>query len=410
MKFLFDDPAFDYQALRAAGYADFGGAQLGEVIAVASRIPGGDTDAWRREWTALAERVHGLAAAALAQRRTLDARAALLRAHTYYRTAEFFLRDDPLHDPEAARLMRLSKETFAEAAQLMERPPEFVRIPYGDGSLPGYFYRADDSAGPRPTLIHHGGIDSTLEEGYFFIAAAARARGYHVLCFEGPGQGSVLREQGLTFRPDWEEVVTPVVDFALAQPGVDPERVTLVGTSLGGLLAVRAAAFEHRLAGCVAHDAVWQLGDVVWLPPFVHEWVEQGCDDFANPVMYGIAVQQTFTRWLLRQAMWTFGAQSPSELLRRMPAFGLADVVGQVRCPVLVLDAEEDMFFAGLEHAKKVYTGLNGPKTLHVFTADEGGGAHCHSGSMTLFHDRVFSWLAETSPAGAPEPGPAPSV
>ncbi|MER6349220.1 alpha/beta hydrolase family protein [Streptomyces sp. NPDC001595] len=395
MTFLFDDPAFDYQALRTAGYADYGGAQLGEVVAVASRIGDGDTEAWRQAWTALAERVHRLGAAARDEHRPVDARAALLRAHNYYRTAEFFQRDDP-HDAEALRLMRLSRETFADAAALMDRPPEFVRIPYEDTSLPAYLYRAADTGAPRPLVVHHGGIDSTLEEGWFFVAAAALARGYDCLCFEGPGQGSVLREQGLVFRPDWERVVTPVLDYALDLPGVDPDRVVLVGTSLGGLLAVRAAAYEHRLAGCVAHDAVWQLGDVVALPPFVLEWVEQGCDDFADPVMWGIAAQQTFTRWLLRQALWTFGARTPSQLLRILPRFGLSEVIGRVRCPVLVLDAEEDMFFAGLEHAKKVYTGLNAPKTLYVFTADEGGGAHCHSGAMRLFHDRLFSWLGHT--------------
>ena len=112
--------------------------------------------------------------------------------------------------------------------------------------------------------------------------------------------------------------------------------------------------------------------------------------------MWGIAARQTFTRWLLRQTLWTFGADTPSQLLRMLTAFGLSEVIGQVRSPVLVLDAEEDLFFAGLEHAKKVYTGLNSPKTLHVFTADEGGGAHCHSGAMRLFHERLFSWLLET--------------
>ncbi|WP_240139876.1 alpha/beta hydrolase family protein [Streptomyces sp. MUM 178J] len=396
MKFLFDDPAFDYQALRTAGYADFGGAQLGEVMAVTSRVPEGDTDSWCREWSALAERVARLGYNALDEDRTADARASLLRAHNYYRTAEFFLRDDPGRDAAAVRLFKASKDVFSQAAVLLERPPEPVRIPYENTSLPGHFYRADDSGVPRPTIIHHGGIDSTLEEGYFFIAAAAMARGYHCLCFEGPGQGSVLRDQGLTFRPDWEEVVGPAVDYALTLPGVDASRLALVGTSLGGLLCLRAAAFEHRLAGCVAHDAVWQLGDVVALPPFVLEWVEQGCDDFANPVMYGIAAQQTFTRWLLRQAMWTFGADTPAELLRRLPAFGLSEVLGAVDCPVLVLDAEEDMFFAGLEHAKKVYAALNSPKTLHVFTREEGGGAHCHSGAMHLYHDRLFSWLSQT--------------
>lgn len=268
--------------------------------------------------------------------------------------------------------MRLSRETFADAAELMDRPPEFVRIPYEDASLPAYLYRADDSGEPRPTIIHHGGLDSTVEEGYFFVAAAL-ARGYHCLCFEGPGQGSVLREQGLVFRPDWENVVTPVVDHALSLPGVDPDSLTLMGTSLGGLLAVRAAAFEHRLAGCVAHDAVWQLGDVVGLPPFVLEWVEQGCDDFADPVMWGIAARQTFTRWLLRQTLWTFGADTPSQLLRRLTAFGLSEVIGQVRSPVLVLDAEEDLFFAGLEHAKKVYTGAQLAQDLACVHGRRGG-------------------------------------
>ncbi len=132
------------------------------------------------------------------------------------------------------------------------------------------------------------------------------------------------------------------------------------------------------------------------------EWVDQGHDDFANPVMWGIAAQQTFTRWLLRHALWTFGTDTPAGLLRRLPEFDLSEVIERVCCPVLAMDAEEDMFFAGLEHAKKVYTGLNSPKTLQVFTADEGGGAHCHSGAMRLFHDRLFAWLTKTLGPGQP--------
>ncbi len=45
-------------------------------------------------------------------------------------------------------------------------------------------------------------------------------------------------------RPDWEKVVTPVVDVAVKLPGVDPEKIILAGWSFGGFLVVRAAAFE----------------------------------------------------------------------------------------------------------------------------------------------------------------------
>ena len=50
---------------------------------------------------------------------------------------------------------------------------------------------------------------------YFAIAEPAARRGYHVLFFDGPGQGGPLIEQGLTIRPDWEAVIRPVVDLAL---------------------------------------------------------------------------------------------------------------------------------------------------------------------------------------------------
>jgi alpha-beta hydrolase superfamily lysophospholipase len=113
--------------------------------------------------------------------------------------------------------------------------------PYEDTTLPGYLFLVDDSGTPRPTLLYHGGYDSTLEENYFALAAGALRRGYNVIAFDGPGQGSTVREQGLHFRPDWEAVVTPVVDFALTVPEVDAERLVLVGTSLGGILVGKNA-------------------------------------------------------------------------------------------------------------------------------------------------------------------------
>ena len=51
-------------------------------------------------------------------------------------------------------------------------------------------------------------------------------------------------------------MVTPAVDFALTLPEVDPSRLALIGMSLGGYLAARAAAFEHRLVACVLYDGV----------------------------------------------------------------------------------------------------------------------------------------------------------
>ena len=49
-------------------------------------------------------------------------------------------------------------------------------------------------------------------------------RGYNVLAIDGPGQGGALHLQKLVMRPDWEAVITPVVDYALARREIEPDR------------------------------------------------------------------------------------------------------------------------------------------------------------------------------------------
>src|SRR5208282_600282 len=125
--------------------------------------------------------------------------------------------------------------------------------------LAGYFYRGS-GAGARPTVVIHSGFDGTVEESHFFGAAAFAERGYHVLSFDGPGQPGMMHREGMVFRPDWETVVGPVLDYLLARPETDPDRVALMGISLGGVLAPRAAAFDPRIEALVAFDGVYNLG------------------------------------------------------------------------------------------------------------------------------------------------------
>ncbi|MGW4248910.1 alpha/beta hydrolase family protein [Nocardia sp. NPDC004722] len=399
MKFLFDDESFSYEALRAAGFAGYGGAELGEVIATASRIPDGDEAAWLREWEATAARVHAIGETAAKAGHRVSAREALLRASNYYRTAEFYRRDDPAHDPVPRELSRLARETFWDAAQLLDTPVHPVAIPYADTTLPGYLFLADDTGQARPTVIFNSGFDSTLEESWFALAAAAVARGYHVLAFDGPGQGAVIREQGLTFRHDWEAVITPVVDFALTRPEIDPDRIALFGYSLGGYLAARAAAFEHRLAALILDDGLfdYHAAHVRMMPPFLADWIASGRDEEANAVASLMMAVNTTMRWALRNGQWTFGVSSPAEYVRATADYTLAGVVDGIQCPTIVFDAENDLFFQG--EAPRVYEALTCEKELITGTAAEGAGEHCHAGAMVLTHQRMFDWLDEALPA-----------
>lgn len=261
MKFLFDDESFSFETLRAAGFANDGGSDLGEVLATARNIGEGDEDAWLREWKATAQRVHAIGSRALAAGHRVSAREALLRASNYYRTAEFLPPRRSRQRPRGQasvhplpRDLRPSRRPHGHPRRGRAHPlpgHQPARLP-----LPRRRLRH-----PRPTVIFTSGFDSTLEEVYFVIAAAALRRGYNVLAYDGPGQGAALREQALVFRPDWEAVVTPVVDYALTRPEIAADRIVLMGYSLGGYLTARAAAHEHRLAALVLDDGLYSYHD-----------------------------------------------------------------------------------------------------------------------------------------------------
>jgi hypothetical protein len=109
--------------------------------------------------------------------------------------------------PRSLQGLQSSHDCFAEAARLSDPPFEAVEVPYEGATLPGYFFRVDDSGERRPTVITMTGMDGYVEECYWGVAALER--GYNCLAFDGPGQGGVLRQREVPFRPDWEAVVTP---------------------------------------------------------------------------------------------------------------------------------------------------------------------------------------------------------
>ncbi|MET8997793.1 alpha/beta fold hydrolase [Amycolatopsis sp. NPDC004169] len=388
-----EDPQFWFETLRLFGHAAYGGADFGEVLAAASTVTPGDYDGWHDAYRALADRLYAEAAEA----GPVTARDLLLRASTYYFSAEFFLHGDPA-DPRIAGAYDRSVECFRRA-----EVAEPVEIPYEGTVLHGYFHRAP-GAGPKPLLIMHNGFDGSAEECHFMGAAAGAAHGYHVLTFDGPGQPSAIRRNKLVFRPDWEHVVTPVVDFALEIDGVDPARVALLGVSLGGMLAPRAAAFEHRLAAVVAVDGVYDAGAAVtsvlpWPRAEIVRRARAPHDEEFDALLAAGREQSSTLRWACDHGRYVLGAATDREFIAKYLEYTLEDGIAEkVECPVLVCEAADDLFFGGEKETepRRLYEHLKAPKTLLTFTAEEGADAHCHVGAQRLAAGRIYDWLDRT--------------
>lgn len=394
-KFVFDDPEFSFQGLRTIGYSATGGADISECLITCYRIEEGNYESWYKEWIYTADRLKKTASDFLAAGHEKSAKEAFMRASNYYRTAGFFLNFDP-DDPRILETWQNSRGCFLEAAPFADHPIEFVRIPFEGTTLPGYFCKVDASDEKRPLLIVHSGFDGTAEEIYFEIGKLAVDRGFNCLLFEGPGQGEVIRRQQIQFRPDWETVVTPVMDYALQLPETDPENVGLIGISFGGYLAPRAVAYDHRFKVCVANGGIYDFYDnmIKRMPPGTEEIIfdEDASKEFDKTIMEKLGHDPT-SDFFFTNGMYTFGAETPSELMRMLKPFNLRDPAENIECIMLVCDSEEDKSLPG--QAIKLFDALTCEKEYLLFTAEEGAAEHCQMGAVMISGERILNRLEE---------------
>ncbi|MET9175917.1 alpha/beta hydrolase [Streptomyces misionensis] len=392
-----DDQQFWFETLRNLGLAVYGGSDVGEVVATASQVTSGDYDGWHDAWLATAKRLEAEARAS----HPVSARDGLLRASTYYRAAEFFLHGNP-RDPRIDHAYQRGVACFRDAiAHLPDITP--VEIPYEDAVLHGYFYRAAGE-GPKPTLVMHNGFDGAAEELHFFGAVGGQERGYHVLTFDGPGQPAAIHRDGLVFRPDWENVVGPVLDFLTQDPGVDPARIALLGVSLGGYLAPRAAAYERRLAAVIALDGVFDAVSALTAHlPLPHDEVVRRAaaedDGELDQIIADARAQSPTLRWACDHGRYVTGTSTDRAFLAEYARYNFHDGSAEkISCPVLVCEAAADLFYSATEEPdpRRLYQHLTAPKKLLTFTEEEGGDVHCHPGALRLVVARIFDWLDDT--------------
>ncbi|GLA03133.1 hypothetical protein AnigIFM60653_002730 [Aspergillus niger] len=391
--FFKSNGSFSYEALRAAGYSNYGGADLGEVIAICSKIRPGNEEDWVCEWRNAAERAISNADHSKAAKNSESAYHGYLRASNYFRTAEFYRRENVDEDEISQSLYESSESSFVKAMEVSEFCYEPITIPYEETSLPGYFVRFDRTDKPRRTIIFNGGFDSTASEGWFAIGAAALARGYNFLAFDGPGQGAAIRSQGMHFRHDWEKVLTPVVNYAISRPEINANGIVLFGWSMGGYLVARAATQEHRAAAIVLDDGVYDFGSAFRnaQPLLVQKLVERKYDAVPNLLFEFVSSFSTGTRWALRNGKWTFGVDSAAELSRATSKYTLEGISHDIVTPCLIVDAENDHFLKG--QPELLRRNLSCECELVSLGAEEGGDTHCHQGAFFRLHQVVFDFL-----------------
>jgi pimeloyl-ACP methyl ester carboxylesterase len=216
---------------------------------------------------------------------------------------------------------------------------------------------------------------------YFAHADAALKRGYNCLLFDGPGQGRNLIRGNSYLRPDWENVVTPVIDYAFTRKEIDQKKIILAGWSFGGFLAPRAAAYEYRIAALIADPGQWDAADSLNMA-------------MINKISSLLTIDEMLHWRIVRRGFWALNVNSLEDFFKSMANFKLSHIAQNIRCPTLITLPEGDPIASG---ALALYKALNvSNKKLVHFSEEEGSGGHCEMLARSLYNQRVFDWLDET--------------
>lgn len=390
----FDDADFQFGFEIALGATYHGAADVGEVLVTAERIHDKDADSWVREWTATAEAVESAMQAAVEAGRRISALAHARRAATYFATALYAID----HSKEAGNKLDLWRRQRACWDQMVDLSQgEQISIPYEDTTLPGFFFRAPGAASgeSRPLVVVNNGSDGPTSHMWVQGGAAAAARGYHWMTFDGPGQQAALFEQNIPFRPDWEAVLTPVVDALSGREDVDAARLAVIGVSQAGYWVPRALAFERRFAAAVADPGVVDVS-TSWtehLPKSMRKELEDGeRDKFDRNMRIGEVFDKSAKALLaFRGEPYGLKSDSPYDLYKAVDAYKLGDEVGQIDTPLLITDSEGEQFWPG--QSQQLFDRLNGDKELAAFKEADGAGRHCEPMAPAQRDARVFDWL-----------------
>jgi len=313
-----------------------------------------------------------------------EAQGRTYHAALHFRAAEFFMtQHDPRKQPLRCRLLPMLRAA--------NRIPESARreVPFQNARLPVWQFGVENA--PRTVLIF-GGFDSYIEDLFPVLTRLGR-EGWHVVAFDGPGQGSLLHDQNVPFTPHWHGPVAAILDAL----GLDD--VTLVGISLGGCLALRAAAFEPRVRRVVALDVLADLHQVT-----LHQRAKPVA--IALDVLLGLRLRPVIDfaakqmarndlqlQWMQNQGTHAFGAASIASSIERARAFHTRDISHLVTQDVLLMAGIDDHFvpIEQLYQQARLLTSARSV-TMRVFTAAEQAQAHCQVGNLPLAIRVMSDW------------------
>ena len=238
-------------------------------------------------------------------------------------------------------LNQRKRECYLNYARYADHMVEAAWIPFQGKALPGWLHLPPGYSGGRiPAVVAIPGMDGFKEAGVAMYGDRWLSRGIAVLSIEGPGQYESAVHNIHVSMENWSEAATAIMNWMIARPEIDAQRIGVTGQSFGSFFATVSASVEPRYRACAV--------TATCLEPGFHTIFEEASPTFKHRFMYmsGFTDEQAFN--LFRKTLtWEGHAEN-------------------IKVPYLCVAGESDEL-SPLAHTERLLKTLQCPKQLVVY-------------------------------------------
>lgn len=297
----------------------------------------GSTLHFARAWATTAQEVENKARWAESVGLVNAARDYYQRAVLLYGRAQYgFYGDDPRKTHFHNSLVRCYEKVIEYTNNVrIER----IALPFEGKTIYGILF-TPLTEGPSPCVVLGPGMDMIKEDWHGGYLKYFLSRGFAALAIDGPGQGETLLHGCKVSIDNYERAGSTFLDFLVARPEIDADRLVHFGVSMGSYWGCRIAAHDDRVKAIATAMGCYSTMEVIF---------QQAQPNFKTNFMYmaGYDDEDDFDREV-------------------MPQMHLRGVVEKVRCPLLMAHGEFDEL-TPIEDAIETYERAAKPKELWVF-------------------------------------------
>ena len=306
-----------------------------------------------------------------------------LNAALYYRTAEFYvLWSDPDKD--------MLYDKFMKYFYLAVSGGDFetADIPFGSTILP-VLRKIPERGTSKGTIVLHSGYDGYKEELYSIMCFLS-ANGYEVINFDVPWMNRRHKSDTEILIYEWEKLIGAILDYYKLKD------VSIFGLSMGGWLALRAAALEPRIKRAIASSVSFDVNQYVGkFAQLIVKFARTNLRKVSSRLIRKQMESDPQMAWFFDHLMHVTNRSAPLEAADVLAEINEKNLHSElVTQDVLILTGNEDHLVPFKMHNMQVKALKNAASVApFVFTRDVQGQNHCQIGNLGLALSVVVEWL-----------------